>query len=83
MREHYIHDGTAPASKAMIGAVPVNEARYAVCNRRRRSETDITHKIVNVRVGRGHVAGLHGQQFSGTVKIGRHDEMKSAPNCRL
>ena len=41
--------------------VPLDEARNALGDRRRRPEIDLAHQIVDVGISRRHVAGLHGQ----------------------
>src|SRR5574338_1073873 len=51
-------------SKAMIGAIPFDEPRNALSDRSRRTEPYVAWEIIDVRVGRRHVAGRHGQQVA-------------------
>ena len=52
------------SSELVVGPIPRHEPRDAVGDRRRRPKTDVAHQIVDVGIGRRHVARLHRQHFA-------------------
>ena len=51
-------------SELVVVAVPRHEARHAILDRGRGPKADVAHQIVDVGIGRRHVARLHRQHFA-------------------